>query len=135
MGVKTIGHLKLHLRRLVERLALLDAHVEEFLWRKPERTRKEHGGKLRNAGIVFLDRVVEETAGGSELVLDVGQLALELHEILIGLEVRIGLAKRKQLPQRSGERILGSGLRRNPARLGRHRRVAGPDHRLERAAL
>src|SRR5262245_22846930 len=78
---------KLHLRRLLEHLALLGADVEEILRRKSERARQQHGGELLDAGVVFLHRVVEEAARGGDLVLDVGELGLELLEVLAGLEI------------------------------------------------
>src|SRR5262245_35882897 len=127
MAVETIGHgasdgfrdreeaaasgrglelhlLELDLRGLVELLALLDADVEELLRGEAERASEQHRGELLDAGVVLLHGIIEEAARGRELVLDVGELALQLLEVLIGLEVRIGFAQRKQLPQRAGER-------------------------------
>src|SRR5262245_21526988 len=97
---------KLHLRRLLEHLALLDADVEEILRCESERAREQHGGELLDAGVVFLRRVVEEATRGGDLVFDVGELGLQLLEVLAGLEIGIGLARREQLPQRAGERVL-----------------------------
>ena len=45
-----------------------------------ERAGKQRAGKLLDAGIVFLHRVVEEAARGGELVLDIGELGLQLLE-------------------------------------------------------
>ena len=78
-------------------MRLLDPHVEEFLARESERTRQQHGRELLDAGVVFLHGVVEEAARRRDLVLDVGQLALQLLEILVGLEVRIGLRRARTI--------------------------------------
>ena len=61
------------------------------------------------------------------------KLRLQLLEVLVGLEVRIGLRQREQLPQRAGEHVLGRGLLLDPGR--RDRGVAGLHHRFQRAAL
>src|SRR5205823_1571477 len=84
---------KLHLRCLVEHLALLDADVEEISRRESERSRQQHRGELLDAGVVLLHRVVEEASRGRDLVLDIGELALQLLKILTGLEVGVGLAQ------------------------------------------
>src|SRR5437870_10606992 len=127
--------LELHLRGLVELLALLGADVEELLRGEAERASEQHRGELLDAGVVLLHGIIEEAAGRGQLVLDVGELALQLLEVLIGLEIRIGLAQRKQLPQRAGERVFSGCLRRDAARSGLDRGVARLDHGFERAAL
>src|SRR5262249_19643173 len=77
------------------------------------------GRELLDAGVVLLHGVVEETAGGGELVLDVGELGLELLEGLIGLQVRVGLGPREQLAERAGERVFaGRPPGRGPRRPG-----------------
>ena len=68
----------------------------------------EHAGEQRrrhllDAGIVFLDRVIEEAAAGRDLVFEIGQFARELLEVGVGLEVRIGLRQRDQPAERAGE--------------------------------
>ena len=80
-----------------------------------ERAREQRGRELLDAGIVLLHRIVEEAPRGRDLVLDVGELALQLLEVLVGLEVRIGLAQREQLPQRAAQHVLGGDLCRDPA--------------------
>src|SRR5262245_63189372 len=92
-GTRNCDTSKLHLRRLLEHLALLDADVEEIPRRKSERARQQHGGELLDAGVVFLHSVVEEAPRGGNLVLDVGELGLELLEVLAGLEIRVSLAQ------------------------------------------
>src|SRR5687768_7864764 len=80
---------ELHGGRLLELAARL-AEVEELLAAEAERGCEQGGGKLLDAGVVFLHRVVEEAARCRELVLDVGQFGLQLLEVGVGLEVRIG---------------------------------------------
>src|SRR5947209_8443491 len=86
----TAERLELHLRRLIELGARL-AEVEEGLRVEAEWTGDQRGGELLDAGVVFLHRVVEEAPRGRQLVLDIGDLGLQLHEVLVGLEIRIGL--------------------------------------------
>src|SRR5207253_4877536 len=91
----------------------LDADVEKISRRESERSRQQHRGELLDPGVVLLDRIVEEAPRGGDLVLDVGELALQLLKILARLEVRVGLAQGEQLPQRPAQRVLGGGLRRD----------------------
>src|SRR2546421_12650375 len=77
---------ELHLRHLTDDLTLA-AEIEEFLRREAERTGEQGGRKLLDAGVVFLDCVVEEAAGGGDLVLEIAQLGLQLLGIGVGLEV------------------------------------------------
>src|SRR5712671_1786945 len=97
--------LKLHLRRLRDGLALFP-ESEKLLRRKAERGREQRRRKLRNAGIVFAHRVVEEAPRGRDLVFDVGELGLQLLEIRVRLEVRVGLRQRDQTAKRSAELLL-----------------------------
>ena len=90
---------------------------------------------MLNPGIVFLDRVVEEPPGGGNLVLEVRELALQLLKVLVGFEIRVGLAQREELPERPGQCILGSGLRRDVSGRGGNRRIARPHHGFERTPL
>src|ERR1700736_4473520 len=113
---------ELHLRRLVEGLALL-AYVEELARRKAEDAGEQRGRELLDAGVVFAHRVVEEAARRRDLVLDVGQLGLQLLEVRIGLEVGIVLRQREQLPQRARQHVLGAGLRVRSFARGGDRRV------------
>src|SRR5262249_55078451 len=84
------ANLKLHARRLFKLGAAL-AEIEKGALREAEDAGEQRGRELLDAGIVFLDGVVEEPARGRELVLDVGQVTLQLLEIRIGLQVRIVL--------------------------------------------
>src|SRR5436853_7468581 len=83
-GTTAVWELELHLRRLVELGARL-AEIEEGLRMEAERAGDQCCGELLDAGVVFLHRVVEEATRGRELVLDVRDLALQLHEVLVGL--------------------------------------------------
>src|SRR5690242_817070 len=124
--------LKLHARRLLELRPAL-AEIEEGLRMEAEHRGEQRRGKLLDAGVVFLDRVVEEAPRRRKLVLDVGELALQLLEIFVGLQIRIGLRQREQLAQRAGQHVLGGDLLLEAWR--RHRGIARLDHSLERAAL
>src|SRR5438309_7004792 len=106
MGVEAVGgHRKpqsgseLHLRRLLKLLALLHAHIEKLLRRKSKRAGHQRGRELLDSRVVLLHRAVEETPRGRDLVLQVRKLALQLLEILAGLEIGISFAQRKELPQ------------------------------------
>src|SRR5471030_2948725 len=90
----TASGLELHARRLLE-LRAIPADIEEGALGKAEDAGKQRGRELLDAGVKFLHRVVVEPARGSELVLDVGNLRLQLHEVLVGLEVGIGLRQRE----------------------------------------
>ena len=70
-------------------------------------------------GVVLADGVVEEAARGGELVLDVGELGLQLLEVRVGLEVRIGLRQRDQPAERAGQHAFSAAAfcRRCPAPL------------------
>src|SRR5258706_1053972 len=98
----------------------------------------DHAGEqcdrhLLDAGVVFLDRVVEEAAAGRDLVLEVGQLAGQLLEVGVGLQVGIGLRQRDQPAERDAQLVFGG--RDLCWSLRRHRTVAGFYPLIERAAL
>src|SRR5882757_4048520 len=123
---------ELHRRHLLD-FAAGGAEVEEILAGEAERRREQRGRHLLNAGVVFLNRVVEEAAAGGDLVFEIGQFARQLLEIGVGLEVRIGLGQCDQLAQRARELVFGGGSLSGALR--RHGGVAGPDHVVERAAF
>src|SRR5690348_9151640 len=93
------ARLELYLRRLLGRGTVF-AEVEERLRVEAERGRKQHCREVLDAGVELLHGVVEEAPRRCELVLDIGQLRLQLLEVLVRLQVRIGLREREQLPQR-----------------------------------
>src|SRR5258708_21286945 len=92
--------LKLHLWRLRDGLALIP-EIEKLLRRKAERGREQRRRELRNAGIVFAYRIVKEAPRGGDLVFDIGELGLQLLEIRVRLEVRVGLRQRDQAAKHS----------------------------------
>src|SRR5262249_48077232 len=61
-------------------------------------------------------RGVEEAPRRCDLVLKIGKLALQLLEILIGLEVRIGFGEREDLAECALQLRLGGGLSRGTLR-------------------
>ena len=66
------------------------------------------------------------SAGGLQPVLGVRELGLQGQEVLVRLQIRVGLGDREQLAQRGHERTLGGGLRRGASgRPGRRRAGAG----------
>src|SRR3954471_7415936 len=81
---------ELHLRRLLGRSAAL-AEIEEGVLAEAERSGEQHSRKVLNARVVLLHGVVEEAPRGRELVLDVGELGLQLLEVRVRFEIRIGL--------------------------------------------
>src|ERR1039458_5580563 len=109
------------------------AEVEEILAGETEHAGEQRGWHLLDAGVVFLNRVVEEAAAGGDLVLEIGQLARQLLEVGVGLEVRIGLGQRDQPAERAAQLVFGGRYLRRSLR--RHRGVASLDHVVERAAL
>src|SRR5579859_2370683 len=109
--------LELDLWRLQLGLAV-GAEIEEVLLCEAEHAGEQSGRETLDPGIVFLHRVVAEAPRRGDLVLQIGQLGLQLLEIGVGLEIRIGLRQRKQLAQRAGQHVLGGGLlRRKSTRL------------------
>src|SRR5450759_4292721 len=69
--------LELHARRLLELRAVLAA-VEELALAETEHAGEQRGRELLDAGVIFLHRVIVEAARGGELVLDVGEVRLQL---------------------------------------------------------
>src|ERR1700730_5281872 len=96
---------ELHARRLFE-LAAIGAEIEEIALAESEHARKQRRRKTLDAGVVFLHRVVEEAPRRRELVLEVGQFALQLLEVRARFEVGIGLAEREQPADCAGKLVL-----------------------------
>jgi len=86
---------------LLKLLALLNADIEEILRRESKRGCQQHGRELLDSRVVFLNRVVEKAPRCGDLVLDVGELALQLLKVLAGLEIRVGLAQGEKLSKRA----------------------------------
>src|SRR6185369_2546963 len=85
---------ELHAGRLLE-LGAAFTEIEERTLAEAKDRGKERRRELLDARVVLLHRVVEEAARGSELVLDVGKLALQLLEVRVGLKVGIALGERE----------------------------------------
>ena len=65
-------------------------------WVKPIGPATSTIGNGLDGGVELLHGVVEEAPGGGDLVLEVGEVRLELQEVLVGLEVGIGLGQRRR---------------------------------------
>src|SRR6185312_16772033 len=96
-------------RRYLLDFGAAGAEVEEILAGETEHPGEQGGGHLLDAGVVFLNGVVEETAAGGDLVLEVGQFVGQLLEVGVGLEVGIGLGQGDQPAQRAAQLVLGGG--------------------------
>ena len=98
-----------------------------------EHTGKEHGRKLLHAGVELFRRAVEEAADCSQLVLDVGQLALQLQEVLVSLQVGISLHADLQTCQGTAQGILSLDLIIQGGCI--HRSSTGCRHTLQHTLL
>src|SRR5262245_8169210 len=131
--ISTLGTMtapSLLLERDLGRLALRLVFQLEELHRLEVEHPADHVGREDRQGLVVLaDRVVVVLAGEADLVLGAGELLLELHEVLVGLQVGIGLGHGEELAQRPGQGVLGAGLVANPR--GVDRLLAGLDHALQ----
>ena len=75
-----------------------------------EHASKEDGRELLHAAVEFLRCAVEVATDGSKLVLDVCQLALQLQEVLVCLQVGIGFHADLQASQSTAQGILRLNL-------------------------
>ena len=71
---------------------------------------KEIGGEGLHGIVQFLGGGVEEAAGGSQLVLHISNLTLQLQEILVGLELGISLQRHLQTGEGTAQQVLGLDL-------------------------
>src|SRR6266516_2414757 len=95
-------------------------------------------GEGLNRGVVLPDRAVVMLPGETDLVLGGGQLLMELHDILVGLELRVVLHEGEELTQGSGQEILCLGRLRGAGRsllLSSDGGIAGLDDASERRLL
>src|SRR5690606_24962641 len=99
------GSSELHLRCLAH-LGAIGRDVEQCGRREVEHARDDARGKHLAPVVVGHDRVVVGLAGEGDLVLGAGQLFCELHHVLVGLEVRVGLRHRQQPAERAVEHAL-----------------------------
>ena len=61
------------------------AEVEEILAGEAEHAGEQRRRELLDAGVVFLDRVVEEAAAGGDLVFEVGEFAGSCWKLALAL--------------------------------------------------
>jgi hypothetical protein len=114
------------LRRFL--LCVLD--VEELTRREAERARDEGARDRLDRVVVGQNRVVVDLAGDGDAVLRLGELGLQLPEVLVGLELRVGLSHGDQAAERLAQQPFG--LRRLGRRLRALRSGASLRDVLER---
>src|SRR5580765_1410250 len=85
----------------LRRLALLGrfGRLQELRGTEVEHAREEVARERLALGVVFHHRVVERLAREGDLVLGAGQLLLHLQDVLVRLEVRVGLEHRSHAPE------------------------------------
>ena len=82
-------------------------------------SREDHGGEGLDRVVVRQHRVVVDLARDRDLVLRVAELGLQLEEVLVRLQVRVGLGDREQPAERLAQDALGlRRRRRGPAPAG-----------------
>ena len=91
---------------------------------KPNMPARMLVGKRLDLRVQLQDGVVVELAGVGDPALGAGELLLQRQEVLVRLEVRIGLGHGEQRLQRAGDHVLGLGLLGGA--LGVHGHVSGP---------
>src|SRR5579872_7567096 len=85
----------------VDILAIFVGNLEEILVLKVHHARQENIGHLLNAGVVGINVVVEELAAVGDFFFQLGDALLQLHEIIVGLQVGIIFRNRKKAFQRA----------------------------------
>ena len=114
-------------------LALRLVRLEELALREAERACEDDARERLDRVVVGQHRVVVDLPRDRDAVLGAGELVLELAEVLVGLQLGVGLGHREQPPERRAEDALRG------RRLGRPARALGVRARLgdglERAAL
>src|SRR3970282_2258703 len=83
--------------------------LEQLRRPEPECVRHQVVREYLARGVIGHHRVVECLPRERHLVLGLGELLRQLHHVLIGLEVGIGLGDCEQPSQCAGESILGPG--------------------------
>src|SRR5690606_13643283 len=84
-------------------------HLEQGRRLEPEHTGDQVGRERLALVVVVHDRVVVVLAGERDAVLGGGQLLRQLHHVLVGLQVGVGLGQREQPPQGLGQHVLRAG--------------------------
>src|SRR6476659_1515851 len=113
--------------------ALRLVRLEELACREPERAGDRDAGEGLDRVVVGQHGVVVDLPGDRDPVLGLGKLALQLPEVLVGLQLRVRLGDREQPAERLAQDPLGLG--RLGGRTCALRRGARLGDRLERAAL
>ena len=85
--------LQIHIRLLG------DAELQQRLLGVAERACDQQVGELLDAHVVHIDRLVVPLAAVGDGVLERGDAALQLHEVLVGAQLGVGLGDREELPQ------------------------------------
>ena len=122
-------HLELHFHRLF--LAISD--FEKFALRETEQACDDIAREHIDLVVERQHVTIVEAAGSLNLVFRVRELPLQLEEVLVGLEIRIGFRDCKQALQRIREHIFGLRLVRGGT--GLHRSGARSGHFLKHAGL
>lgn len=122
-------HLELHFHWLF--LAISD--FEEFTLGEIEQTRDDIAREHIDLVVERQHIAIIEAAGGLDLVFRVGEFALQLKEILVGLEIRVGLRDCEQAFQRIREHVFGLRLVRSGTRL--HSSSTGRGHFFKHAGF
>src|ERR1035437_5108221 len=90
--------------------------LEEFRRVKAHRASYHNTGYRGDSGVVVEDPTIVKVASVSDLVLGVGELPLQVEEVLVRLEIGVGLGHREQRAQRAGERVICLGCGRGRRR-------------------
>ena len=78
---------------------------------------------MLNADVIDIDRLVVQLAPVGDAALQAGDALLKLHEVFVGLQLRIGLGDGKQAAQTAAQR---------PLRLAQRPDIAGLPSRMHR---
>src|SRR5205085_11253824 len=106
-------------RSVRTRLAEVDAHwparsrlfdIEELSLLEVEHSGDDIRRKLLDAGVQEHDLIVVELPRERDLGFGSAELFLQGKEVLVGLEVRVGLGDREQTLQGAGDLVLGRSL-------------------------
>ena len=89
---------------------------KKWLFLEAGSARDQHIGKRLDADVEVAHGAVVVAPRHLQLILDLGELGLQLEEILVGLELRIGLGHRHQLAERALQGARRRGLVADAAR-------------------
>src|SRR5260221_2863298 len=95
---------KIHLRRARDGLLVLDREGRLFL--VAEHHCREVGRELTREDVVFLHRLDEAVARGRDPILGAFELRLQVAEVGVALQLRIGLRDHEEAAQRAGQLAL-----------------------------